>query len=605
MTSLPGLAPSALIGCALTLTLVGTAADVPTLAHRSHPTSVAVRPLRASAPLPDSAIRARVGTYMDRLAGLGFSGAVLVLRDGKPVLERAIGMANREKGIKADARTTWNLGSITKQFTAAAILRLEEMGKLRTTDSITRWFPAAQGPKRTITVHQLLTHTAGFESDYAPTDYTPNTRAEYMQRMLAAPLQSPPGAEHSYANSGYSMLAAIIEIITGKEYEAALTELVLAPAGMTETGYTRPNWPADRISHGYENGRDWGTIPDKLKEKGAPFWALRGNGGLQTTLADMAKWEKVATTNVVLTEASRKKWMTGYVGEGGPGDSKYAYGWAVHPSARGTRVVEHNGGNGVFVAEWKRFVDEGISIFLASSVAELKASPVVDDIEKLVFGGEVTLPPVVVAADAGALAAMVGHWRTASGEGFDVETLDGRLLVRAGGPATWLLLTKGDTTPAPRTREIGAQSFAIVQAMSKGNAQPLFDAMKGQEPLDQLTRQVKGLAADRTERLGALKAVTLLGAVARQRGMIVATVRLDYERSVVSNVLVWGADGNLRDRVARPLASAMLVPVAGGAFQRVDLSGGPADPPVRLEREGATGRVALVAPNGQRVMLTR
>ena len=565
-------------------------------------------PARPDAPLPDSAIRARVGVYMDRLASVGYSGAVLVLRNGMPVVERAIGFANREQGIKADTRTTWNLGSITKQFTAAAILRLEELGKLHTTDSITRWFPAAQGPKRNITVHQLLTHTAGFESDYAPTDYTPNTRAEYMQRMLAAPLQSPPGAEHSYANSGYSMLAAIIEIITGKEFEVALTELVLTPAGMTETGYTRPNWPAARISHGYQNGADWGTIPDKLRVSGAPFWALRGNGGLQTTLADMARWEKVTTTNIVLTDSSRRKWMTGHVSEGGPGDSKYAYGWAVHPSARGTRVVEHNGGNGVFVAEWRRFPDEGISIFVASSVAELKASPVVDDIEKAVFGGDYTLPPAAVPVDASALAAVAGRWRSATGDGLDIDARDGRLVVRATGPATWMMLTRGDTAVSSGSRAIGAQSLAIVLAMSKGDPKPLFDALKGREPLGELTQQVRGLAAERTERLGTLKSVSLLGAVPRQRGtntILVATVRLDYERGVVSNVLVWAPDGTLRDRLARPLAPALFVPVAGGAFQRLDLSGGPPDPAVRIEKDGATGRITLVAPSGQRVVLTK
>ncbi len=569
---------------------------------------IASVPQRVPAPLPDSAIRARVGTYFDRLAGVGYSGAVLVLRNGSPIVERAVGFANREQGIRSDTRTTWNLGSITKQFTAAAILRLEELGTLHTTDSITRWFPEAKGPKRSITVHQLLTHTAGFESDYAPTDYTPNTRDEYMQRMLTAPLQSPPGAEHAYANAGYSMLAAIIEIITGKAYEVALTELVLAPAGMTETGYTRPNWSAARVSHGYENGADWGTIPDKLRVSGAPFWALRGNGGLQTTLADMAKWEKVATTGIVLTDSSRHKWMTGYVSEGGPGDSKYAYGWAVHPSARGTRVVEHNGGNGIFVAEWKRFVDEGISIFVASSVAELKASPVVEEIEKAVFGGDYTLPPAAVAVDAASLAAVAGRWRTASGDALDIDTRSGQLSVTASGAATWLMLARGDTTQDARGAALATKSLVIVQGIAKGDAKPLFDALGGREPLDELTRQVQGLARDRAGRLGALRSVTLLGAVPRQREgntIYVATVRVDFERAVVSNVLVWGADGTLRDRIARPLAAALFVPIAGNAFQRLDLAGGPSAPAVRIERDSAPARLTLVSPSGQRLILTK
>jgi CubicO group peptidase (beta-lactamase class C family) len=575
--------------------LAGAPASVPPPAH----------PVARHAALPDALVGTRVGAHMDRLAALGYSGAVLILRDGKPVLERAWGFADRARGIRADTRSTWNLGSITKQFTAAAILRLEEQGKLRTTDSITRWFPGAQGPKRDITIHQLLTHTAGFESDYAPGDYVPNTRAEYMGRMLAAPLQSPPGTEHSYANSGYSMLAAIIELVTGKEYETALTDLVLAPAGMTETGYLRPGWALERIAHGYQAGRDWGTIVDRLKVPGAPFWALRGNGGLQTTLADMTRWERALTSNAILTAPSRRKFMTGYVSEGGPGDSMYAYGWAVHPSARGTRVVEHNGGNGVYVAEFRRFVDEGITIFVTSSVAELSASPVVDALESIVFGGEVELPPAVVAVDEKTLAALPGRWKASDGEPLDVEALDGRLMLRAGGPAAWLMLRVGDTAQSERQRELGAKALAIWQAASRGDAKPLYDALAGREPLEKLTEQVKGLAADRAERLGALLNVSLLGTVPRQRGLVVSTVRLDFERAVVSNVLVWGPDGALLDRIARPLARAAFVPVGAGSFLRFDLSGGPPDPAVRLEVEGASGRIALVAPNGSRVVFTR
>lgn len=583
---------------ALIGTLAGAAAPAPP------PTKAAAGATRTVA-IPDALVRSRVGTHMDRLAALGYSGAVLILRDGRPVLERAWGFADRARGIRADTRTTWNLGSITKQFTAAAILRLEEKGKLRTTDPITRWFPEAQGPKREITIHQLLTHTAGFESDYAPGDYVPNTRAEYVERMLAAPLQSPPGTEHSYANSGYSMLAAIIELVTGKEYEAALTDLVLAPAGMRETGYLRPGWAPERVAHGTQDGRDWGTIVERLKVPGAPFWALRGNGGLQTTLADMTRWEHALTSNAVLTSSSRRKFMTGYVSEGGPGDSMYAYGWAVHPSERGTRVVEHNGGNGIYVAEFRRLVDERITIFVTSSVAELSASPVVDAVEEIVFGGEVELPPAVVSVDEKTLAALAGRWTAADGEPLDVEAADGRLLVRAGGPSAWLMLRVGDTEQSPRGRELGAKALAIWQAASRGDAKPLFDALGGKEPLDQLTEQVKRLSADRAERLGALRSVSLLGTVPRQQGILVSTVRLDFERGVVSNVLVWGPDGELRDRIARPLARAAFVPVGAGAFLRFDLSGGPPDPAVRLEADAAAGRIALVAPNGSRVSFTR
>jgi hypothetical protein len=319
----------------------------------------------------------------------------------------------------------------------------------------------------------------------------------------------------------------------------------------------------------------------------------------------MTRWEHALTSNAVLTASSRRKFMTGYVSEGGPGDSMYAYGWSVHPSERGTRVVEHNGGNGIYVAEFRRLVDERITIFVTSSVAELKASPVIDAVEHLVFGGEVELPPAVVAVDEKTLAALAGRWKAPDGEPLDVEAADGRLMLRAGGPAAWLMLRVGDTSQSARGLELGAKALAIWQAASRGDAKPLYDALGGTEPLDRLTEQVKGLAADRAERLGALRNVSLLGTVPRQQGILVSTVRLDFERGVVSNALVWGPDGTLRSRVARPLAPAVFVPVGPGAFVRFDLSGGRPDPAIRLERDGATGGIALVAPNGPRVVYTK
>ena len=562
--------------------------------------------LSETQPPSDAAVAARVDSFMTRLEALGFNGAVLITRGGVPVVKRAWGWADRDKQIRADVRTTWSLGSVTKQFTAAAILRLEQQGRLHTTDSIRRSFPDAPPRKRDITIHQLLTHTAGFESDYAPTDYTPNTREEYVSRMFADPLRSPPGAEHFYSNAGYSLLAAIIEKITGKDFEAALTELVLAPAGMRETGYLLPHWDARRIAHGYDGGRDWGTIVDRLKAPGAPYWALRGNGGLQTTLTDMMQWDAMLRTSTIFADSTRTKFMTGYVDEG-QGDSKYAYGWAVHKSRRGTNVVEHNGGNGIYVAEFKRFVDERITIFVASSVSDLPATPVIDAIESIVFGDvPVQMPPHVVAVTAAELTTYAGAWSTASGERVDIAAAAGKLRLSVGGPTLWLLLAAGDTAASERGATLGAKALTIVQSMAKGDAQPLFDALGGREPLVDLTQQVRGLAVDRTERLGQLKEITLLGSVPRPGGVFVSTVRLDYERAAVSNVIVWNGDGTVRDRVARPLAPAVFVRTGTNVFERFEMGGGRVPLAVRLEREpAAPAQLVVSSPTGQRLVLRR
>ena len=564
--------------------------------------SAATDPLSPRTRAPsDTLIRSRVDSFMTRLAALGFNGAVLVLRGNTPVVKSAYGWADVARKIPADVNSTWNLGSITKQFTAGASLRLEQQGKLRTTDSIARWFPNAPADKRDITIHQLLTHAAGFESDYAPTDYTPNTREEYVARMFAAKLQSPPGAEHSYSNAGYSLLAAIIEKITGQDYERALTNLVLAPAGMRETGYLLPGWDARRISHGYEGGRDWGTIVDRLKVPGAPFWALRGNGGLQSTLDDMMRWDAALRSSAVFADSTRTKFMKGYISEGGPGDSKYAYGWSVHPSRRGTHVVEHNGGNGIHVAEFKRFVDEGITIFVASSVAELKASPVIESIESIVFGdAPVAMPPVAATLPASETAAISGTWRSAQGL-LELAVSDRRLVATTDHGGAWMLFTSGDTTRAPRASQLGERAVAIMQAAITGDAKPLRDALAEPEPLDELNQQQRSLQADRIQNRGPFSRLYLLGAVTRPDGIVVTTVGLKYSPSVATNVFAWGPEGTIRRRIARPYQTTDFVLVAKGRAERFALGGGGSS--VHLELDGQ--QLAVVASNGLRITFRR
>ena len=232
----------------------------------------------------------KLDEYLSRLEALGYSGGLAVVKGGETVLLKGYGQADREGGVPMRPDSVFNLGSITKPFTAAAILRLQELGKLKTSDPIARFFDGVPEDKAGITLEHLLTHSSGLESDFSPTDYEPTTREEYVRRALASKLLFAPGQGYEYANAGYSLLAAVVEKATGKDYETALGELVLKPAGMTETGYKAPRWAKARIAHGYRDGEDWGTILGRIQEPGAPYWALRGNGGLHTTLADMVRW---------------------------------------------------------------------------------------------------------------------------------------------------------------------------------------------------------------------------------------------------------------------------------------------------------------------------
>ena len=519
----------------------------------------------------DSVVAARVDEYLSRLAAMGHNGGVLVLRDGRTVLKKSYGMADRSAGVPADTATVYNIGSITKQFTAAAILRLEELGMLHTTDSIGRFLPGVPADKRGITLHHLLTHTAGLETDFSPTDYERTTRDEYVRRALASRLLSPPGVRHSYANSGYSLLAAVIEIVTGKEYERALTDLVLRPAGMTETGYKLPHWDPRRVAHGYQDERDWGTIVERIAAPGAPYWALRGNGGLATTLSDFARWDAAQRNASVLSDSSRRKFTTPYVNEDASGRSQYAYGWAIVKTPRGTRLVTHNGGNGVYAAELQRFVDEGVTIFLTSTNSGLNASPMARTVERIVFGEPYELPPVAVALTEASIVAASGWYALPDGSRLVVRGERGRLLADAVGQSAFALLGAGDTVVSPRVAALNTRARTIAEALAKGDVRPLVAAMSDPPDTADVARQERALLADRRSRWGELRSVDVIGSAPRGEVGLTTSVRFTFERGAGTNLYTWGPGGRIVDIGARPYQSTPLIAVSQREFQTFQL----------------------------------
>jgi len=361
---------------------------------------------------------------LDRwLVAADFRGSVLVAKDGAVILRKGYGLADRENGVPYDADTVFSIGSITKQFTAAAILKLEMQGKLHVEDSIGKYLPAVPEDKRAITLHQLLTHTAGLESDFAG-DYEAVSRDEYVKRILASKLRSKPGEVHYYANSGYSLLGAIVEIVSGTPYEKYLRENLFLPAGMKDTGYKLPTWPQAKLAVGYKDGKRWGRITDKPWAADGPYWALRANGGIHSTLDDMLRWHVALNGDAILSAAEKTKMFRAQVSEGMGSDGFYGYGWSIGQSAWGSRLIEHNGGNGVFYADFLRYVDDNIAVILSTNDSEVKGGRIAHALGRLAHGDDVPAPKAGPAAlkplSSSARDAVIRAWFDAyNASGFD------------------------------------------------------------------------------------------------------------------------------------------------------------------------------------------
>ena len=209
---------------------------------------------------------------------------------------------------------------------------------------------------------------------------------------MDTPLIRPPGEMYEYSNVGYSLLGIIVELVSGQSYEAFLHEHLLKPSGMTKTGYLLPEWKKEDFAQGYRGDRKWGTIRDHRWAKEGPGWHLRANGGILSTVKDMYKWHLALEGSQILSDEAKEAFFTPHVREGEDAESHYGYGWAIFTTPRNTRLIAHNGGNGIFAADFLRYVDEDVVIITMSNTAGKPAWKVSESVSRIVFGEPYSLP---------------------------------------------------------------------------------------------------------------------------------------------------------------------------------------------------------------------
>jgi CubicO group peptidase (beta-lactamase class C family) len=289
--------------------------------------------------------------------------------------------------------TIATIGSITKQFTAAAITLLESEGKLSFDDLLSKYFEGVPRSMRQITLHHLLTHSSGL-GEVERGDFDLVTAEEMVELALGSNLLFRPGTGYEYSNTGYSLLAIIVEKLSGMGYETFLREKLFLPVGMKDTGYLLPKYPSERLARGYRDDVLWGTILDRPFLADGPSWTLRGNGGIHSTPSDMVKWTEALASGKVVPKASVERMFTPHVDEGG-GRSFYGYGWSIQDSPAGTRDVWHNGGNGIFSADLHHLPEEGITVYACSSTSGYGAWFVAEALLAVAVGKRIELPPAV------------------------------------------------------------------------------------------------------------------------------------------------------------------------------------------------------------------
>ncbi|ACE85181.1 serine hydrolase domain-containing protein [Cellvibrio japonicus] len=327
-------------------------------------------------------IESPMETWSKARASSDFSGSVLIVKGDDILFEKGFGLADKESNQPFTADTVVDVLSLTKQFTAAAILKLEEQGVLSVSDTLDRFFDKVPEDKKNITLHHLLTHTSGLKGDYK-WDYRKVTREELEKNALNSWLHSEPGEKYHYSNVGYSLLGIIIEKASGKGYEEFLYEQFFKPAGMNHTGYIKPEWESKNLAVGYRsravtfrgwlartaywlgaNDR-WGTPLDQYWAKDGPWWNLRANGGLLSTLNDLHRWHLALENNLVLSEKSKRKLFTPHVNAE---SQYYGYGWHVEKNNDAeTAAIYHTGGNPYFFSLFYRDINSDVLLLFVTN----------------------------------------------------------------------------------------------------------------------------------------------------------------------------------------------------------------------------------------------
>jgi CubicO group peptidase (beta-lactamase class C family) len=368
-----------------------------------------------------------------------FMGTVLVARSSQVLFSKGFGSADLEWDIPNSPNTKFRLGSVTKQFTAASILLLEERGKLNVKDPVKKYMPEAPAAWDKITLFHLLTHTSGIPNftslpDYAKLEPFATTPAQLVARFRNNPLEFEPGEKWNYSNSGYVLLSYLVEKISGDNYEKFVRENIFTPLGMKDSGYDSNSAVIPHRASGYVYGKNG------FENAGFIHMSIpQGAGALYSTTGDLLKWEQGLFGGKVLQAASLEKMTTPFL-------SNYAFGLQVE-TAGGRKVIQHGGGIEGFNTHLAYYPDDKLTVVVLGNVNGAAPGDIANKMATLAHGGTVKLPGErkEITLDPKVLSRYTGAYQLDQGPAFLI-TLEGtQLMSRLGNQEAVPIFPESET----------------------------------------------------------------------------------------------------------------------------------------------------------------
>jgi CubicO group peptidase (beta-lactamase class C family) len=368
-----------------------------------------------------------------------FMGTVLIARGDKILLNKGYGSANLEWDISNSPNTKFRLGSVTKQFTAASVLLLQERGKLKINDPVKTYMPDAPAAWDRVTIFHLLTHTSGIPSftsfpEYKKWEPFAVTPAEEVARFRDKPLEFAPGEKWNYSNSGYVLLGYLIEKIAGVTYQQFLRDNIFTPLDMRDSGFDSNSAIIPRRASGYSHDKNE-IVNTGFIHMSIPFSA----GSLYSTTLDLLKWEQGLFGGKVLSAASLETMAT-------PFKNNYACGLAVE-TKNGHKKISHGGGIEGFNTELDYYPEDKLTVVVLANINGTAPGDIADKLAALAHGEKVILSSErkAIVLDDTVLARYVGAYRMESAAAMQIA-LDGhQLTAKLGGQPAYPIFPESDS----------------------------------------------------------------------------------------------------------------------------------------------------------------
>ncbi|WP_286779420.1 MULTISPECIES: serine hydrolase domain-containing protein [Sphingobacterium] len=324
---------------------------------------------------------AKLATYMQAQADVNnFSGTVLVTKNGAILIKKAYGLADYEWRIKNTIDTKFQLASVTKQFTAAAILQLVDSGRLSLNDKLSKFFP--DYPKAdSISIHMLLSHTSGLAMGFKEIALSSISSDSAYTAIKKIPFECSPGTKSAYSNIGYYLLAKIIEKVSGEHYASFLKKNIFDKAGMSNTGVSNNDSIVTKKAKVYYHNAE-GFIHNPHIN-----WEINlGHDGIYSTVEDLAIWDKTLYGTTILSAAMKEKMFTPYSAE------NWGYGFIINPFYNhGHYLIAHDGGFFGTMTSFNRFTEDKLFVNVLSNNGS-PAHIIGYGLSAIALGKEVELP---------------------------------------------------------------------------------------------------------------------------------------------------------------------------------------------------------------------